>query len=82
MLTPHRLMNLNYCVLNVASLIVKCLIERGSYHLDGILKYCRAENTEINEQDITLAVSFLYLLNKVKYEKDEDLVCLISECND
>ena len=82
MLTPHRLMNLNYCVVNVASVIVKCLIERGDSHLDGILQYCRAESTEINEQDITLGVSFLYLLGKAKYKKDKDLVCLISESDD
>ena len=82
MLAPHRLMNLNYCVINVASLVVKCLLERGNYSLDGVLQYCKVENSEINEQDITLAVSFLYLLDKVEYRKDEDMVCLTGIAND
>lgn len=78
MLTPHRLLDLNFCVIKVSSIIIKCLLERGSYSLEEILKYCKNENEEINEQDITLSVSFLYLIGHASYDDKNDLVKLVS----
>jgi len=74
MLKPHRFMDLDYSVVNVSSLVVQCLLERGGYELHKILDYARVSCEEINEQDVMLAVSFLYLLGKVEYEKESDLV--------
>lgn len=77
MLTPHRFTNLNYCLVYVSSLVIECLIYRGETSLNELYKYCKVVSTEINEQDITLAVSFLYLLNKAKYNIDTDIVALV-----
>ena len=82
MLTPHRLMNLNYCVVGVASAVLACLLERGSSSLDGILGFCSSVHQEVNEQDITLAVSFLYLLGRVEYDEALDFVILVDVSND
>lgn len=76
MLKPHRFMNLDYSVVSVASIVVQCLLERGDYELHKILDYARVSCKEINEQDVMLAVSFLYLLGKVEYKKESDLVSM------
>lgn len=77
MLTPHRFTNLNYCLLYVTSLVIECLMYRGETSLSELYKYCKISSAEVNEQDITLAVSFLYLLNKAKYNVDTDIVTLL-----
>ncbi len=82
MLTPHRFMNLNYSVLNVTSLVIDFLNQRYSGSLDDILSFAQDEYSEINEQDILLAISFLYLLEKADYCKDRDVVFLLKDKND
>lgn len=82
MLTPHRLMNMDYSLINVVSLVIQCLLERGSEELHDILAYAKTTCEEINEQDIMLAVSFLYLLGKVEYRKESDLVYMSKDDND
>jgi len=77
MLTPHRFTNLNYCLVNVASLVIECLITRGSSSLNELHKFCKVSSSEINEQDIALAVSFLYLLNKANYNIETDIVTIL-----
>lgn len=77
MLTPHRFTNLNYCLIYVSSLVIECLISRGGSSLSELYKYCKVSSAEINEQDITLAVSFLYLLNKAAYNVETDIVSLV-----
>jgi len=74
MLTPHRFTNFNYCLIYVSSLVVECLISRGSSSLNQLYDYCSLSNHEINEQDITLSVSLLYLLGKVTYNTKNDRV--------
>ena len=82
MLKPHRFMNFDYSVVNVASLVLQCLLERGDYELHNILDYAKVTCEEINEQDVTLAISFLYLLGKVEYKKEFDLISICGNRND
>ena len=82
MLKPHRFMNLDYSVMNVASLVLQCLFERGDYELHRILDYVKTVCNETNEQDLMLAISFLYLLGKVEYSNESDLVCICGSGND
>ncbi|HCG8289266.1 TPA: hypothetical protein NJ528_003357 [Vibrio parahaemolyticus] len=82
MLTPHRFMDLNYSVLNVTSLAIDLLTQRCSATLDEILDFAQDEYSEINEQDVLLAVSFLYLLGKVRYCKESESVLLLKDDND
>jgi hypothetical protein len=74
MITPRRFTNLNYCLVYVSSLVIECLLSRGQLSLDELFRYCKLSNEEINEQDVTLSVSFLFLLNKARYIPDSDLV--------
>jgi len=82
MLKPHRLMNLDYSLINVASMVVECLIERGRYPLHKILDFTKIGCKDVNEQDVMLAISFLYLLGKVDYDRNADLVYMCGEEND
>ncbi len=82
MLTPHRLMNLDFSLVNVSSLVIQCLLERGAEELHEILAYAKTGCEEINEQDVMLAVSLLYLLGKVEYTKETDRVSMSHDNND
>jgi ABC-three component (ABC-3C) system Middle Component 6 len=77
MIFPHRFLNFNYCLLNVTSLIIQCLLERNSVSLEQLLRFCKSNYNEINEEDILLSVSFLYSVGRVKYLNDNDLVTLV-----
>jgi len=76
-LTPHRLMNLNYSVINIVSLVIDFLTKNDSASIKTILEFTQKTYTESNEQDILYAVSFLYLLDRVSYCRESDLVCLV-----
>ncbi|MGL4355631.1 MAG: hypothetical protein ACRCTP_17495 [Aeromonas popoffii] len=82
MIAPHRLMNLNYSIVSIAAIVVECLIERGAYPLHKILSYAKVEFDDITEQDIMLAVSFLYLLGKVDYDLNADAIFICGVVND
>jgi hypothetical protein len=77
MLTPHRFTNLNYCLVYASSLVIECLISRGDSSLSELYQYCKISSADINEQDVTLSVSFLYLLNKAEYNIETDIVTLV-----
>ncbi|PKF62804.1 hypothetical protein CW745_05120 [Psychromonas sp. psych-6C06] len=82
MLKPHRFMNLDYSLVHVASQVLQCLKERGNKQLHEVLSYAKTSCEEINEQDVMLAISFLYLLGKVEYKNETDLVCICEINND
>lgn len=82
MIAPHRLMNLKCSLVNIASIVVECLIERGPYPLHKVLSFAKIEIDDITEQDIMLAVSFLYLLGKVDYDADADAIFICGVVND
>ncbi|EKB1967177.1 hypothetical protein ONF83_004092 [Vibrio parahaemolyticus] len=74
MLTPHRFMDLNYSIINVTSILIDYLQAKGSGSVNDILLFAKSDFDEINEQDILLAFGFLYLLGKVDYSKETDLI--------
>ena len=77
MLAPHRFTNFNYCLIYVSSLVVECLLSRGKSTLDELFDYCRTSNSEIDEQDITHVVGFLFVIGRVEYDTARDQVKLI-----
>jgi len=79
MISPHRFLNFNYCLLNVTSLIIQCLLERHTASLDQLLKFCKNQYGEINEEDILLAVSFLFSIGHAKYLNIDDVVILTNK---
>jgi hypothetical protein len=79
MLTPHRFMNFNYCLINVTAQIIDCLMQRSEASLEELLDYAVENYPEINESDITQGVSFLYLTGKINYYNTNDIVVLNTE---
>jgi hypothetical protein len=79
MLSPHRFTNFDYSVINLSSLVIQCLLERGSYRLHDLLNYIKLAYEETNEQDLMLSISLLYLLGKVDYSKENDTVFIIGK---
>lgn len=77
MLQAHRLLNLKYCVIYTTSLVLQCLLERGATSLEDLFRYCHSISSDIEPQDITLAVSFLYILKKATYCGKQDVVTLV-----
>jgi len=69
-------MNLNYCLINVTAQIIDCLLQRNEATLDDLLAYAVQNYSEINELDITQAISFLFLIGKIEYCNDSDVVSL------
>jgi len=76
MISPHRFLNFNYCLINVTSLIIQALLERNSASLDQLLKFCKNNYNEINEEDILISVTFLYSVGRVNYLNDNDVVTI------
>ena len=77
MLTPHRFTNLGISLMSVAAHIIDCLLQRHSASLDELLHFARNSNSDINEEDISVAVSFLFLLGKADYCTDREAVVLV-----
>ncbi len=76
MLTPTRLMQLDYCLLSVTSHVIACLLERKRASLDELLQYSRLSSHEICESDILLAITFLYAVGKVSIDTDTATISL------
>lgn len=76
MLTPTRLMQLDYCLLAVTSHVIACLLERKSASLDELLRYSRLSSHEICESDILLAITFLYAVGKVSIDTETSTISL------
>jgi len=77
MLAPHRFTNLGISLVNVTSHVIDCLLQRHAASLDELLQFSRNSNSEINETDISMAVSFLYLMGKADYCPDREAVILV-----
>lgn len=75
-------MNLNCSLVKITSVVIQCLRERGKTSLGDLLSFLKATNEDVNEQDVMLAVSFLYLLGRVNYLSDDDVVALAENVND
>ena len=82
MLSPNRLMNLDYSLLNVTANVISCLLERSFVTLDILIDYVCSPSNQINESDVILAVTFLYATGKVEYINELMEIRLVSSSDD
>lgn len=82
MLSPNRLMNLDYSLLNVTANVISCLLERTFVTLDILIDYVCSPSNQINESDVILAVTFLYATGKVEYINELMEIRLVSSSDD
>lgn len=78
MLVPHRFMNLEMSLVHVAAKVIERLLE-GECTLSRLSESCRSSIPEVAMEDIISAIGFLFLLGKVIYEVETDLVTLVHE---
>lgn len=67
MITPHKYLNLDLCVLNVSAFIIKELKRTNLVKYDELLNSIASKLGEETREVYPYAIDFLYLLNKIKY---------------
>lgn len=74
MIRPTRHLDLNTCVLNVATKVAKSLRDNGSTKYEPLLDAMQSELGESAKFQFPLAVSLLYLLGTVEYDEKADVL--------
>ena len=74
MIAPHKYLDLNLSVLNLGGVILNIMQEDGAVKYDELLdKVVLARG--IGAKDVFIpALSFLYILGKIEYQKDIDTI--------
>ena len=77
MITPHKYLDLNISLLNLGGMILNIIKDKGSVKYDDLLnKIILASGS--NAKDIFIpALSFLYILGKIEYQKEIDTIIFI-----
>lgn len=78
MLTPSRFMQLDYSLIAVTAQVIACLKERKMSTLVELLRYAKHASSQIAENDILLAVTFLYATGKVDVDTLSGSVWLVA----
>ncbi len=74
---PDRFMNLDTCTLKVSGEIIKKLLSVKQLEYSTLFKALEKKYINDTEYIFPEALSFLYLLGKVEYDVDSDIVRLI-----
>lgn len=77
MIRPHKYMDIEYSVLNVGGIILLILRNRVNITYDELLDDLIMEYGEKSKAVFIPALSFLFLLGKIEYEQDTDILKLI-----
>lgn len=67
MITPHKYLNLDLCVLNVSAFIIKELQRTNLVKYDELLNSLISKLGEDAKEVYPYAIDFLYLLDTIKY---------------
>lgn len=74
MIAPHKYLDLNLSLLNLGGLILTIVKEDGVIKYDELLEKVTLTRG-INAKEVFIpALSFLYLLGKIEYQKDIDTI--------
>lgn len=77
MITPHKYLNLDLSLLSLGGLVLKLLQEFNSLKYDELLEKLVLSRGDSVKDVFTLTLSFLYLLNKIEYNKELDTIEII-----
>ena len=74
MIAPHKYLDLNLSLLNLGGIILSIVKEDGVIKYDELLEKVTLSRG-INAKEVFIpALSFLYLLGKIEYQKDIDTI--------
>ncbi|BAX80238.1 ABC-three component system middle component 8 [Labilibaculum antarcticum] len=78
MIKPTKYTNIDLSILGLSSEILRLLIVDGSLKYNQILGKIIHKKGEEAKENFLLALSFLFLLGKVDYYPEEDVIILTS----
>lgn len=79
MIRPDRHTNLDYCIVNISSLILKQLSAFYNISYDNLLDRVATTLGDEAKENYPYALNFLFLLGKIIYLKDSDSFRLNNE---
>lgn len=74
MITPKKYLNLDYSVVNIVSKVLEKLISEKRITYYELKKYIKIEIGEKALENFPYAISFLFLLEKIEYISELDLI--------
>lgn len=77
MLKPTKFLNLNNCIINISSEIVKILIEEKKVPYNTLYSRLKKVFDENIDYNFLPALDFLFLLGKINYSPENDCLELI-----
>ncbi|CAM1369469.1 conserved hypothetical protein [Tenacibaculum xiamenense] len=72
MIKPDKHMNLDISLINVSAYILSSFKRRNIIRYDELLDGVKNNLEKDSEEILPYALNFLYLLNKINYEKNKD----------
>ncbi len=77
MILPDKYLDLQICVMNISSFILKELSTSKMMQLDALSNMMTANLGEDSKYNFMPALNFLFLLGKVQYDLKSDSIVLI-----
>ena len=77
MLVPDKYMNYKVSVVNIAASIINILLHNGTCYYIEVLNRIKESHGEDSKYEFQNALNFLYLLGKVDYYCENDILELI-----
>ena len=74
MIAPHKYLDLNLSILNLGGVILHIIKEDGAVKYDELLERVILARGSSAKEVFIPALSFLYLLGKIEYQKDIDTI--------
>lgn len=78
MLQPNKYMSVELNIINISAEIIRILLSNGAMKYNSVLNLVIRKLGESSKYEFQNALSFLYLLNKIYYDNENDLLELIS----
>jgi hypothetical protein len=74
MIAPHKYLDLDLSLLNLGGLIIKIIKEDGAVKYDELLERVILARGNSAKDVFIPALSFLYIMGKIEYQKDIDTI--------
>jgi len=74
MIAPHKYLDLNLSLLNLGGVILNIIKEEGAIKYDELLEKVIVARGKSAKDVFIPSLSFLYILGKIKYQKDIDTI--------
>lgn len=77
MIKPNKYMSVELNVVSISAEVIQILLCNGATKYNNVLNFVARKLGESSKYEFQNALSFLYLLNKIQYDDEKDLLELI-----